>query len=57
MSRYMWRKYNQNLKKRSRLDSPEHGESRKVLLTQQETAVILELAEASAVQPAVNVHT
>jgi hypothetical protein len=29
----MWRKYNQNSKKRSRLDSPEHGESRKVPLT------------------------
>jgi hypothetical protein len=29
----MWRQYNQNSKKRSRLDSPEHGESRKVPLT------------------------
>jgi hypothetical protein len=33
MSRYMWRKYNQNSKKRSLLDSLEHGESRKVPLT------------------------
>jgi hypothetical protein len=28
----MWRKYNQNSKKQSQLDSPEHGESRKVPL-------------------------
>jgi hypothetical protein len=34
----MWRKYNQNSKKRSRLDSPEHGESRKVSLTPAERA-------------------
>jgi hypothetical protein len=38
MSRYMWREYNQNSKKRSRLDSPEHGESRKVPLTPAERA-------------------
>jgi hypothetical protein len=38
MSHYMWRKYNQNSKKRSRLDSPEHGESRKVPLTLAERA-------------------
>jgi hypothetical protein len=38
MSRYMWRKYNQNWKKRSRLDSPELGESRKVPLTPAERA-------------------
>jgi hypothetical protein len=29
----MWRKYNQNSKKLSRLDKPEHGESRKASLT------------------------
>jgi hypothetical protein len=34
----MWRKYNQNSKKRSRLDSPKHGESRKVPLTPAERA-------------------
>jgi hypothetical protein len=34
----MWRKYNQNSKKRSRLDSLEHGESRKVPLTLAERA-------------------
>jgi hypothetical protein len=34
----MWRKYNQNSKKRSRLDSPEHGESRKAPLTPAEGA-------------------
>jgi hypothetical protein len=34
----MWRKYNQNSKKRSGLDSPEHGESRKVPLTPAERA-------------------
>jgi hypothetical protein len=34
----MWRKYNQNSKKRSRLVSPEHGESRKVPLTPAERA-------------------
>jgi hypothetical protein len=33
MSHYMCRKYNQNSKKLSRLDSLEHGESRKVPLT------------------------
>jgi hypothetical protein len=38
MPRYMWRKYNQNSKKRSQLDSPEHGESRKVPLTPAERA-------------------
>jgi hypothetical protein len=34
----MWRKYHQNSKKRSQLDSPEHGESRKVPLTPAERA-------------------
>jgi hypothetical protein len=34
----MWRKYNQNSKQRSRLDSPKHGESRKVPLTPAERA-------------------
>jgi hypothetical protein len=34
----MWRKYNQNSKKRSRHDSPEHGESRKAPLTPAERA-------------------
>jgi hypothetical protein len=34
----MWRKYNQNSRKRSQLDSPEHGESRKVPLTPAERA-------------------
>jgi hypothetical protein len=38
LSRYMWRKYNQNLKKLSRLDSPEHGKSEKVPLTTAERA-------------------
>jgi hypothetical protein len=38
MSCYMWRKYNQNSKKRSWLDNPEHGESRKVPLTPAERA-------------------
>jgi hypothetical protein len=36
MSHCIWRKYNQNSKKRSRLDSPERGESRKVPLAQAE---------------------
>jgi hypothetical protein len=33
MSRYMWRKYKQNSKKRARLDSSDREESRKVPLT------------------------
>jgi hypothetical protein len=45
MSRYMWRKYNQNSKKRSRLDSPEHGESEKVSLTPAERAKAYTRAE------------
>jgi hypothetical protein len=40
MSRYMWRKCNQNSKKRSRLDNSEHGESRKVPLTPAEIAKV-----------------
>jgi hypothetical protein len=36
----MWRKYNQNTKKRPRLDSPEHGESRKVPLSPAEIAKV-----------------
>jgi hypothetical protein len=38
MSRYLWRKYNQNSKKRSQLHSPTHEESRKVPLTPAERA-------------------
>jgi hypothetical protein len=38
MFRYMWRKCNRNSKKRSRLDSPEHGESRNVTLAPPERA-------------------